>query len=90
MNENPVHPGEFLLLNLLKPLGLSVSDTAKKLNISRQALSNFVNKKSECSYEMAYRLECAFGLEAEHWLLLQQQYSLPQVRKKKLDITRLS
>ena len=66
--KNPVHPGEIVRYDCLEPLGLSVTDGAKILGVTRQALNNVVNCKAGISPEMAIRLEKAFGSTAETWL----------------------
>ena len=50
----PVHPGAIVREDCLKPLGLSVTEGAKRLGIGRQTLSNLVNEKTSVSIEMAY------------------------------------
>ena len=73
---NPAHPGEILKELYLEPLGLSISETAKGLGISRKSLSEFVNGHYGLSTEMAIRLSKAFNSSAESWLNMQQQYDL--------------
>ena len=58
---NPVHPGAIVREDCLKPLGLSVTEGAKRLGVGRQTLSNLVNERASVSIEMAYRLSKAFG-----------------------------
>ena len=58
---NPPHPGEHVKLNCLEPLGLSVTDGARALGVSRQALSALVNGKAGVSPEMAVRLSLGAG-----------------------------
>ena len=62
---NPVHPGAIVREDCLKPLGLSVTEGARRLGIGRQTLSNLVNEKASVSIEMAYRLSKAFGSTPE-------------------------
>ena len=64
--KNPVHPGAIVREDCLKPLGLSVSEGAKRLGIGRQTLSNLVNEKASVSIEIAYRLSKAFGSTPEN------------------------
>jgi addiction module HigA family antidote len=73
---NPPHPGPSVRLDCLEPLGLNVTDAAKALGVTRQALNNLVNGKSGISPEMAIRLDKAFGGGAETWLRLQMAYDL--------------
>ena len=78
--KNPVHPGAIVREDCLKPLGLSVTEGAKRLGIGRQTLSNLVNEKASISIEMAYRLSKAFGSTPETWLGMQLAYDLAQSR----------
>jgi addiction module HigA family antidote len=79
--KNPVHPGRIVRHDCLEPLGLSVTEGAKVLGVTRQALNNVVNGKAGISPEMAIRLAKAFGSTAETWLRMQLAYDLAQVRK---------
>ena len=79
--KNPPHPGELVRYDCLEPLGLSITDAAKALNISRQALNNLVNKKSGISPEMAVRLSKAFNGSPEFWMRLQLNYDLAQIQR---------
>ena len=58
---NPPHPGENLREDVLAPLGLSVTETAKALGVSRKTLSEIVNGKSPITPDIAVRLERAFA-----------------------------
>jgi antitoxin HigA-1 len=84
--KNPVHPGRIVRCDCLEPLGLSVTDGAKALGVTRQALNNLVNGKSGISPEMAIRLSKAFGSAAETWLRMQLAYDLAQARKDESKI----
>jgi addiction module HigA family antidote len=79
--KNPPHPGESVRYDCLEPLGLSVTEGAKALGVTRQALNNLVNGKSGISPEMAIRLDKAFGGGAQVWLGLQMDYDLAQAMK---------
>ena len=79
--KSPVHPGELVRFDCLEPLGLSITDAAKALNVSRQALNNLVNKKSGVSPEMAVRLSKVFNGSPEFWMRLQLQYDLAQIER---------
>ncbi len=83
---NPPHPGELVKEDCLDALGLSVTQGAKVLGVTRQTLSNLVNQHAGMSPEMAVRLEKAFGGDAETWLRLQMNYDLWQVRERASDI----
>lgn len=84
--KNPAHPGELIRFDCLEPLGLSITDAAKALNISRQALNNLVNKKSGISPEMAVRLSKVFNGSPEFWMRLQLQYDLAQIERNSSKI----
>jgi addiction module HigA family antidote len=79
--KNPVHPGRIVRHDCLEPLGLSVTEGAKILGVTRQALNNVINGKSGISPEMAIRLTKAFGSTAETWLRMQLAYDLAQAQK---------
>lgn len=74
--KNPAHPGRIVRSMCLEPCGLSVTEAAAGLGVSRQALNNLVNEKAAVSPEMAIRLERSFGGSAEMWLSLQLAYDL--------------
>jgi addiction module HigA family antidote len=78
---NPPHPGRIVRQECLEALGLSVTEAAKVLDVTRQTLNNLVNEKAAISPEMAIRLEKAFGSTADTWLRMQAAYDLAQARK---------
>jgi addiction module HigA family antidote len=80
---NPPHPGEIIRELCLTPLGLSVSDAAKALRVSRKTLSEILNGRSGISPEMAIRLAIAFDTTPESWMNQQIQYDLWKVGKKR-------
>ena len=65
---NPPHPGEIIKELCLEPLGLSVTEAAKGLGVSRKTLSSIVNGKAGISPEMAVRLSIAFNTSSESWV----------------------
>jgi len=79
--KNPPHPGELVGDNL-DELGVSVSDAAKALGISRQQLHNVIAGRYGITPEMAMRLEKALGSTADTWLRMQMNYDLAQLRAK--------
>ena len=89
---NPPHPGEVLRDLCLTPLGLTVTDAARALDVSRKTLSAIVNGRAGISPEMAVRLSLAFGTTAESWLNQQVQFDLwhAERSRKKLRVARLS
>jgi addiction module HigA family antidote len=84
--KNPPHPGRSIRNACLEPLGLSITDGAKVLGVTRQTLNNVVNGKSGISPEMAIRLSKAFGSTAETWLRMQLAFDLAQARKDESKI----
>jgi addiction module HigA family antidote len=84
--KNPPHPGESVRYDCLEPLSLSVTEGARALGVTRQALNNLVNGKSGISPEMAIRLEKAFGGHASIWLGIQMDYDLAQAMKRAGEI----
>ncbi len=73
---NPVHPGEIIREDCLKPLGLTVTAAAEGLGVSRKALSSLLNGRAGVSPDMAIRLEKAGWSRAEAWLRMQLAYDL--------------
>jgi addiction module HigA family antidote len=69
--KNPAHPGRIVRSACLEPLGLSVTEGAKSLGVTRQTLNNIINGKSGISPVMAIRLSKAFGSTPETWLRMQ-------------------
>ncbi len=89
--KNPVHPGAIVREECLAPLGLTVTDAARRLGVGRQALSNLVNEKASVSIEMAYRLSKAFGSTPETWLGMQLAFDLAHTRglQHKIKVDRI-
>ncbi|HSH84559.1 MAG TPA: HigA family addiction module antitoxin [Guyparkeria sp.] len=73
---NPPHPGEILKEEVITPLGLSVTETAERLSMSRVALSRVLNGKAGISPDLAVRLEKAGVSTARAWLAMQANYDL--------------
>ena len=88
--KSPVHPGRIVREDCLEPLGLSVTEAAKVLGVTRQALNNVVNEKSAISPEMAIRLSKAFGSTPEIWVRMQAAFDLAVALKdeKKIRVHR--
>lgn len=78
---NPPHPGRSIRSACLEPLGLSISEGAKILGVTRQALNNVIAGRSAISPKMAIRLTKAFGSTEETWLRMQLAYDLAAARK---------
>ncbi len=87
--KNPPHPGGFVLRQCVEPLGLSITEVAAALGVTRTTISELVNGKRGISPEMAVRLSKVFGGGAESWLVQQAQYDLAHVRTELLKLKRL-
>lgn len=79
---NPPHPGEILKEDVLPELGLSVTQAANQLGVSRVTLSRVINGKAAISADMALRLAAWLKPSAESWLRMQLSYDLDQASKK--------
>ncbi len=90
--KNPPHPGLSVRHDCLEPLGLSVTEAARKLGVSRKQLSDIVNGRSGISPEMAIRLDKAFGGGANTWYRLQAAYDLARAMKRadRIKVERLT
>ena len=80
---NPPHPGEILQDTVLAEGRITISEFARKLGVSRVALSRVVNGRAAVSADMALRLAAAVGGSAESWLQMQSAYDLWQALKKR-------
>jgi addiction module HigA family antidote len=89
---NPPHPGEIIRALCLEPLGLTVTEAAEALGVSRKTLSAILNGRAGVSPEMAVRLSIAFGTSSESWLNQQTQYDLwhAERRRKQLRVAKLA
>ena len=90
--KNPPHPGLSVRHDCLEPHGLSVTDAAAHLGVSRKQLSDVLNGRSGISAEMAIRLDKAFGGGASTWYQLQAAYDLAQVleRADQIEVERVA
>lgn len=79
---NPPHPGEILKTLYLEPLGLTVTDAAKGLGITRKSLSAIINKRQGISPEMALRLSKAFNTSPDLWIKMQMKFELWKASEK--------
>jgi addiction module HigA family antidote len=85
------HPGETVRKDCIEPLGLTITEAAEGLGVSRKHLSAIVNGRAGISPDMAIRLSRAFGGSPESWLTQQVQYDLRQAKKEEApDVKRLA
>lgn len=78
---NPAHPGELLKEEVIHELGISIKEAAKRLGMSRVALSRVLNGKAAISTDLAIRLELAGVSTAQAWLAMQMNYDLSLARQ---------
>src|SRR5687768_5228618 len=81
-NLAPVHPGEILREEYIVERGLTITEVAHGLGITRQTLSAVVNEKSAITPELAVKLSEAFGNTAQFWINLQKNYEIWHAEKK--------
>jgi addiction module HigA family antidote len=88
--KNPPHPGLVVLEECIEPSGLTITDAASALGVTRNTLSELVNGKRGISPEMAVRISKVFGGTEEGWLAQQAQYDLSLVRRDRMNLKRLA
>lgn len=81
----PIHPGEILLDDYLKPLGMSVNALSKELYVPAQRLNEIVRERRGVTADTAMRLARYFGTTEQFWLNLQTEYDLRRARAEKSD-----
>ncbi len=79
---NPPHPGDFIRTEIIEPLGLSVTDAARILVVSRPTLSTLLNGKSDLSGDMPLRIEKALGPKMDTLMRMQAAYEIARTRKR--------
>jgi antitoxin HigA-1 len=82
----PPHPGQFIRMEIIEPLGLSVTQAAKVIGVTRPALSALLNERASLSPEMALRIEKAFGPKMDTLLRMQTSFAIAQAREREGDI----
>ena len=80
--KKPPHPGRIIRQECIEASGMTVTDAAARLGVTRQTLNNIVNEKAGISALMAYRLAKMFGSTPEVWLGLQNDYDLAEAEKE--------
>jgi antitoxin HigA-1 len=90
--KNPPHPGFSVKHDCIEAVGLSVTEAAEALGVSRRTLSDIVNGRAGISAEMAIRLAKAFGGSPDIWVRMQAAYELAQAQKKagRIKVRRLA
>jgi addiction module HigA family antidote len=80
--KNPAHPGGFIKHEVIDPHGLSVTEAAKVLGVTRPALSALLNERAALSPEMAIRVEKAFGVSMDTLLRMQGSFDIARARQR--------
>ena len=83
--KNPPHPGQ-MIGDSLEEMGVSISEAAKALGVTRQQLHNIIAGRCAITPEMAFRFEKALGSTADAWLRMQANYDLAQIRARSASI----
>jgi addiction module HigA family antidote len=78
----PSHPGQFVRMEIIELQGLSVTDAARVLGVTRPALSALLNCRAALSPEMALRIEKAFGVKMDSLMAMQTSFEIAEARKK--------
>jgi addiction module HigA family antidote len=86
MKRKPTHPGTLLKEDVLGPLGLTITEAATDLGITRKTLSEFVNEKSSLSPEMAVRIAKATNTTPESWLNMQTKLDIWNAEQKQFNV----
>ncbi|AWN49766.1 addiction module antidote protein, HigA family [Methylobacterium terrae] len=84
--KNPAHPGGFVRAEIVEAYGLSVTDAARVLGVTRPALSALLNERASLSPEMALRIEKAFGVAMDTLMRMQTSFDIAQARLREGDI----
>jgi addiction module HigA family antidote len=89
--KNPSHPGAIIREDVIKALGLTVTDAAKALGVARPTLSSLLNESAALTWEMAIRIEKAFGTKADHFMRIQFAYDEVRARamQKRIRVRRV-
>ncbi len=85
-NRKPTHPGEVLLQVVIEPLGITITEAAKRLGVSQQTLAALLNTNTSLSPEMAVRIGKATRTSPESWIQMQVKYDLWTVNQKTFEV----
>jgi antitoxin HigA-1 len=88
--KNPPHPGSVVFYECIEPLGLTITQAALALGVTRTTLSELVNGRRGISPEMAIRLSQVFGGSAQSWITQQAHYDLAQIPADRIQLKRLA
>jgi len=82
----PAHPGQFIRMEILEPLGLNVTEAARVLGVTRAALSALLNGRASLSPDMALRVEKAFGPKMDTLMRMQASHDIADARDREGEI----
>ena len=82
----PIHPGDFVRSEIIDRLGISITDAAQALGVTRPALSKLLNARAHLSPEMALRIEKAFGVSMDVLMKMQNAFDIAETRRKEKQI----
>src|SRR5271157_5878252 len=82
----PLHTGKLLLEAVIKPLGMTITETAKRLGVTRQSVNNLIHEDSDLSLDMAMRIAIATGTSVESWYERQVRLNLWKIQYEKNPI----
>ncbi len=86
----PTHPGQVLWVDVIEPLGMTVTEAAERLGVARKTLSALINGRAALSPEMAVRVARATGTSPESWLMMQTRLDLWQAQQKHVKVETLA
>lgn len=89
LKRKPTHPGEIIREDIIKPLGITVTDAAERLGVTRKTLSALLNCRSALSPEMAIRISKATNTTPESWLFMQAKLDLWEAAHEKTNVKSL-
>ena len=84
--KTPPHVGGLIRREIIEPMGLSVTQAASVLGVTRQALSNLLNARTALTPDMALRIEKAFGPKMDHLMSMQLAYDIADARRREAQI----
>jgi addiction module HigA family antidote len=82
----PGHPGGFVRSNIIEAFGLSVTEAAHALGVTRPSLSKLLNERAHLSPDMALRIEKAFGVSMDVLMQMQNTFDIAETRKREKEI----
>lgn len=85
-NKMPAHPGGFVKTTIIEALGISITNAAQALGVTRPALSKLLNERAHLSPEMALRLEKAFGVSMDKLMEMQSSFDIAEARRREREI----